>query len=85
MSEDVVRSLIIKIDKMAIDLAVLLTKSTITETQDLKEHAKFDEAICDLKKRQKVTEDILTQWTGNKILILWIISTAIAIYAAIKR
>ena len=85
MSEDVVRSLIIKIDKMAIDLAVLLTISTITETQDSKEHAKFDEAICDLKKRQKVTEDILTQWTGNKILILWLISTAIAIYAAIKH
>ena len=85
MSEDGVRSLIIKIDKMAIDIAVLLTKSTITETQDLKEHAKFDKAIESLKQRQKVTEDILTQWTGNKILILWIISTAIAVYAAIKH
>ena len=85
MSEDVVRSLIIKIDKMAIDLAVLLTKTTITETQDLKEHAKFDEAIESLKKRQKFTEDILTQWTGNKILILWLISTGIAIYAVIKH
>ena len=81
MSEDVVRSLIIKIDKMAIDVAVILTKATMTETQDIKQHAEIDKCIEELKSDVIEIKNTLNQGIGAKMAIAYIITTGISVVA----
>lgn len=85
MSDDVVRALIVKIDKMALDLAIVVTKVTMSETYDTKQHDDIDKEIAELKTTVKTHGEILNQWLGSKMLILWLITTGIALYAAAKH
>ncbi|HEY3425725.1 MAG TPA: hypothetical protein VGL27_13075 [Negativicutes bacterium] len=72
MSDDIVRSLIEKIDSMAIDVAIIKTKISNTENMNLEE-------------RIRTLEGVVNQWTGSKVLLLWLITTGIAVFAAFKH
>jgi hypothetical protein len=72
MSDELVRILDSKLDAIAIDVAIIKTKMSNTEEMKLEE-------------RIRNLEGTVNQWTGSKVLLLWLITTGIAVFAAIKH
>jgi hypothetical protein len=72
MSDDSINKLFDKVNAMAIDISSI--KTTL----------EADDKLCH-EARLRELENTVNQWTGSKVLLLWMITTGIAIFAALKH
>ena len=79
MSNTEVQDLSAKMDAMLEKLQVLqLAVERITTKNEEVEKLNHESRIATLEKT-------VAQWTGNKVMLMWLITTAIAVFAAIKH
>ena len=79
MSNTEVQALSEKMDAMLEKLQVLqLAVERITTKNEEVEKLNHESRIATLEKT-------VAQWTGNKVMLMWLITTAIAVFAAIKH
>jgi len=79
VSNTEVQALSEKMDAMLEKLQVLqLAVERITTKNEEVEKLNHESRIATLEKT-------VAQWTGNKVMLMWLITTAIAVFAAIKH
>ena len=79
MSNTEVQDLSAKMDAMLEKLQVLqLAVERITTKNEEVEKLNHESRIATLEKT-------VAQWTGNKVMLMWLITTAIAVFAAFRH
>ena len=79
MSNTEVQALSEKMDAMLEKLQVLqLAVERITTKNEEVEKLNHESRIATLEKT-------VAQWTGNKVMLMWLITTAIAVFAAFRH